>query len=723
MSNLLFQPALPWPWLILAALGIFAAIIFTLRRGIHSPVRAWTLAALRLLALLALCVMLFQPQRREDDVVVLRPQIAVLIDDSQSMRDKADAKQPLRMERVHDLLASPGIVRAQKDFDVRTFSFGKGLVEGAPDVLKYDAGASDIGGALAQIEDRFRGQPLAAVLLLTDGLDTGGVAVSSTIPIDTFELEKPFTAAHTTARLSLANVDYPPRIVAGWDTQIRASIAARGMAGRTAAVELWRDGRKQSETALPFNSDDQTREVSFPISEDQPGSIAYELRVNDPAADKDARSHPFVIQVLASGNRVLYLQNALGFDFKFLRRAILSDRNLQLAAYVRMAGGQLVNLAGPGSPALPLDLSPQGLSSEAVVILGDLPPGALSAEQSSALRDFVDHGGGLVLLGGPNSLADPMFASGPLAPLLPVKVPAQYVEGSFPLEITDAGLHHPVFGSLFAQVRQFPALLTCNVPASVTPDAEVLMTANVNGVPAPVIVSRRFGQGRVVAVMTDTIWRWRLAARGWSSAQSPYDIFWTQLMDWLIPKENNDNSSGRLDLFTERSLYAPGEHPEVRAIFHGPAADRPAILPLRVRTPDGKTFDYQMKAATLQTTSGQQVPGWRVQVDPTAPGVYRATAQIGAAIQGQARFVVSQPATEITGKAIDRDFLQGVATASGGHFYSIDHWDAWAGDLHVREQHFSRVRLADLWNHPAVLAFFMMALSLDWALRKLWNLP
>ena len=46
--------------------------------------------------------------------------------------------------------------------------------------------------------------------------------------------------------------------------------------------------------------------------------------------------------------------------------------------------------------------------------------------------------------------------------------------------------------------------------------------------------------------MTDTIWRWRLAAKSWIGTRSPYDTFWAQLMDWLIPKEANKQADQAL---------------------------------------------------------------------------------------------------------------------------------------------------------------------------------
>src|SRR5207249_11301893 len=139
------------------------------------------------------------------------------------------------------------------------------------------------------------------------------------------------------------------------------------------------------------------------------------------------------------------------------------------------------------------------LINHAVVILGDLAPDSLTTENAQAIREFVDRGGGLVLLGGPNLLASPALAGSPLGEAAPVKIPAEYREGSFPTQITDTGMHHPVFGPLFAQVKDFPALLTCNVGDTSNPTAEVLMETTVDGRRHPLVVSTRFGQGRVLA--------------------------------------------------------------------------------------------------------------------------------------------------------------------------------------------------------------------------------
>jgi hypothetical protein len=238
----------------------------------------------------------------------------------------------------------------------------------------------------------------------------------------------------------------------------------------------------------------------------------------------------------------------------------------------------------------------------------------------------------------------------------------------------------------------------------------------------------RYGQGRVIIVLSDTLWRWRLAAKGWSSNRSPYETFWAQLMDWLIPKEQQKQDGNRLELFSERANYRSSEQPEIRAILRttDPKAPQPATIPLQVRTPDDRVFDYTLRPGSFPGRDGRMISGYRVSVEPNTAGVFRAKATVsvnGNPVEGETRFVVTAPTSELTGKPIDRPFLRNIAQASGGVYYPIGQWNNWRRDLHVNEQHTSKTELIDLWNSPILLAIFLLALCAEWATRKFWNLP
>jgi len=739
MREFLFSPVVAWVWLILLAALIAAGTIVTFFYGLRSKLRIVLLWTFRVLALALFVLMLAQPQQRQEEITVLRPQLAVLVDTSESMTDPADETQPRRAEQVKKWMESPAFTNQLADFDVRVFAFDQTLNEAGRDVgkLQFKGDRSNVLGALRQAQDRFRGQPLSAICLLSDGLETinpvkpESVTAPTMVPVFTFELEKPFKPKPKTKEVGIIHADYPSRVVVGWEVEMKISVRAVSMAGQTVIVELWRDGRKQQETTVAFGEDEQNRDAAFTVTHDRPGAVQYEARLADPAAKKDSGKAPFVIDVVEPGNRVLYIQNTLSFDFKFLRKAIEANRNLQLASYVRWKDGKLVSLSSAGRTmeGAALEFVASSLARYSVVIIGNLPVDSLSPDDYKGLREYVDKGGGLVVLGGGNSLLSQAVNATALKDVLPVTFggSSEYREGAFPVAITDTGLHHPVFGSLFAKLHEFPPLQTLNVADGTDALAQVLVRANWLGRQVPLVTAKQFGKGRVLTVATDTIFGWRLAEKGWSGQMSPYDTFWAQLMDWLIPKEQEKGGTGKLEVFTDRPNYFVGEKPEVRAIVTLPGgAKGPTQLALRVATPDEKTFEYVMQAATLQTAAGRQVPGYRAAVEPYVAGVYVAevTAPIGGTnVAAQARFVVSKPPTEVTGQPINRELLARLAEITKGRFLPMGEWDNWRKTLHVEEQHFSRVQLLDLWNNPVLLGLLLAVLAMDWIARKLWSLP
>ena len=732
MSDFLVSPVFSWSGAGFLVALMLAAVFWSTANGFKSPERRLRLGAMRFGAALVLLVALIQPQRKVDEVTVIKPQLAILLDDSQSMTEQVDPQQPSRAERVRKWLDSKGLALARERFDIRFFRFDSRLAElpAGESEVGFTGSSSNVISAVQQIRDRFIGQSLAAVLLLTDGLDSSGLGASMNLqagtPIHTFELEKEFVLPEKPRKVSLTALDAPGRVVAGWDAEVRASIVANGMSGKTVSVELWRSGQKEAESTVTFNEDEQTRPVVFSLSTSEPGMIPFELRIEDAAADEESKKRPFLVEVVAPGKRILYVQNGFNFEFKFLRRAVVGDRNLQLQTFVRTGEGKLVSIGG--GTGQKLELTQAGLAPYALVILGDLPPESLSQEQSGALKEYVNRGGSLILLGGLNSFGSSKIADTSLAEISPAVLPADYREGRFPSRMTEAGLRHPVLGALFNEVKQFPAVLSANIARSLAPGAEVLMEAEISGQRTPLLVTARFGGGRVVAFMSDSLWRWRMGVLTGTPGKSFYDVFWGQLIEWVIPKADEKIGSAKLEVFTERSSYLMGERPEVRAIFDpGSAGGKlPSTLPLKVRTPDGKTFDYAMKPGNFVASSGKSVSGYTVKVEPNVSGIFVAQSNWGAGkdkLEAESRFSVSEPLPEKAGKPIDRVFLGKVAEQTGGKFFGIDQVDSW-GELVVgKEQQVSRVRLLDLWNHPVLLVALLVLLSADWLTRKRWNLP
>ena len=142
------------------------------RAAVRGGVR-WLCLGLKLLGLLALAACLLEPLWSRQRARPGANLFLVLADNSQGMQIKDRGASRSRGEGLRDLLFTdkakwPGLL--EENFQLRRYLFDA-RVQSTRDFseLAFDGRASSIGAALRTVADRFKGQPLAGVLLLTDG--------------------------------------------------------------------------------------------------------------------------------------------------------------------------------------------------------------------------------------------------------------------------------------------------------------------------------------------------------------------------------------------------------------------------------------------------------------------------------------------------------------------------------------------------------------------------
>ena len=177
----------PLPWwafaLILAAAGGLAW--HTYRRFSAQPSRRLALTGLRFLALLSLVLVLMRPVVHQSTVDGRDVVVPILVDNSRSMAiDDADGAR--RIDVARDFIKSQLLPALEGRFQVDVLSFGESLAPATADSLSATARPSDLPSALASLQERYRGRPVAGVVLVSDGADTGGdtdvAALGSTLP-------------------------------------------------------------------------------------------------------------------------------------------------------------------------------------------------------------------------------------------------------------------------------------------------------------------------------------------------------------------------------------------------------------------------------------------------------------------------------------------------------------------------------------------------------------
>ena len=517
------------------------------------------------------------------------------------------------------------------------------------------------------------------------------------------EVEPPGAAA--VARIAVWQVEPPRRPVAGAETSVRVVLQGWGVDGKDIPVELWSEGRKLGEKRVRFTRRGDVVEAMLPLKPEKPGSYPYEIRVRR-SGGGCFREIPAFRDRRAPGRT----QRPAAFQHDRLRGQVPAPRSnhrpqrapRQLRPLAGRTLGQLRRWRRNGEDTL--DLSAAALSSRAAVVLADVSPDALNPAQWQALADYAAKGGGLVVLGGPNLLGSPQAAA-TIGRILPVPTPAPHRDGRFGVKLTDAGLRHPVFGPLFEAVKDFPALQGANFATGVAGNAQVLMEAIADGQSRPLVVVKQQGGGRVAVVLSDTLWRWRVAAPGWTGRLSAYDTFWSQMLDWLAPDQEGLQSGGRIELTADRPFYRQGDK-----VGRASRVDRQRRGSVQVagghasKSPAGTTKPVRMQPSVWQNPDGRRVTGFRGETDAGTTGVYEVEARAawtGGEADSTMRFAVAASPEERRGEAPDAGFLQAIAKQSGGAYFARGEGDKWLDSLPKPGRQTEREVVTDVWNHPA----------------------
>jgi hypothetical protein len=424
----------------------------------------------------------------------------------------------------------------------------------------------------------------------------------------------------------------------------------------------------------------------------------------------------FLSRAVKQKRKLLLLEGRPRWEFRYLRNLFERDEQWEVNALTADAAGEGAWPAGTGRGKFPSDR--EGLFAYDLVVFGEVPRRLFRMEHFEWLRDFVGtRGGGVVFIDGRRGELGP-YVETPLKPLLPVDWKGETPGRVERLELTAAGARQGAL-ALAGDAERNSALWRGLppphgvAPARVLPGQETLVEAVSGDRRVPVIVSHRYGAGRVLYSAIDETWRWRHEVGDLHHVR-----FWNQLARWVMepPFAVRD---ARLSLQSDKVAYAPGESPELRA---------------RLRDREGRPVDGAKAEADLWR-EGSRVATVKFEPDADAGGMYRGRAgalgegryEVRVRVEGvpeeelkaRAEFAVRpRDAGELSALHLNEDLLRQVAAASGGEYFREE--DAPA--LAARLEPLSRAQVVEsdmvLWQSWGWFLPILLLLTVDWAVRK-----
>ncbi len=755
-----------WPMLLVmggaGSAALLAYVFYRRKKPVLMPSAFRLLTGLRTLAIFIVALFLLQPVLRLTRAEASRATVAFLVDVSESMSIRDAAGDRSRLEAALSLLREkPGqlLRRVGQSQDVRLFTFGAVTAEvpaGGQRLaeLQPEAKATALGDALKDTVRQVGERNMSAVVLLTDGVSNRGedpeeAARALGVPVFSVAVGGRLAQRGRFHDVGIVSVPQNPRFIVNNRAIVKVEVGHVGLrnfteAEREVLLRLEDEGAELAARAVRLPAEDGTLQQEMEFVPKRVGIHRLRASVSalpaETVTQNNARS--FTVIVTDPRIRVLIVEGAVRREYRFLRRALESDPNLEVTSVIKLSGKRFL-LQGVQTG---VDLS-RGLPARRedigefdVVILGDIGREEFTGLQLEQLKDFVDAGGGLIALGGYHAFGAGGYADSALADVLPVTMGGErdgHVEAAFAPALTPEGKRHPVFEGcreFFEGARPRVSLEGANRVTGIKPAALALAVhprERVGRAPMPVVAVQSYGAGRAMALTADTTWKWKFQTEG-RGLDSPYYRFWRQSVRWLAGRDVAEMAPDQLvSAWPARVEYEPEEPVLLKARVRNrdkEPEERAAVqvhitfpIPIKKKGPDGQEIvenETTVRLAPVPLSLGQYQASW----SPPASGLYRAMAEarLGEETLGSDgfEFVVGQAAAEFDRVDVAESTLQNLAAQTGGTYHTLATAGRIPDELEGRRHLVLHREEVSLWNAPWFFAVFMACVTAEWILRK-----
>ena len=726
------------PWAVVAVVAAAILVSWLAYRNVPiAAARGRVLSALRLATLVWLVFCLMRPMVRATGAASTDAIVPILVDTSRSM-GLAGADGARRIDRARALVEGDLRPAISPRFHVEVLRFGDRVSPADASTLAATDRRTRLGAALQAVRERYRGRPVAGIVLITDGGDNGGVDAAAAASNGAAVYPIGIGPVAPPRDREVVSVTAAESVLSDASVDLAVSAVAHGYGGATIELRLLENGRAIDVRRVKPAADGAPVSETFHVSPNRDVPTVYTVEIpaalDELVADNNARSA--LVPAAARTRRVLLVQGAPGFEHSFLRRAWAGDRGLEVDSVARKgrddSGAETFYVQAAQSRANALlggyPNTREALFAYDVIVLANVEPDLLTSRQLAMTRAFVgERGGGLLVLGARGFLRQGLRDTA-LEDVLPLEatdkgggiVQASATPPRNRVALTAAGDEHPVMQLAASRAENdrrwagVPALAAISPLGGARPGATVLaVTGGPGGAARALIAVQRFGEGRSMVFTGEASWRWRMML---PTSDQSYERFWRQSARWL-----SQNAPEPVTISLP-AAPAPGDSVPVTIVARdaGYAPRGDSTVEVRITSPSGRV--ESVHADPVPSQVGQ----FRAAVRATEAGVYRVSVD---ARQGQtslgtpvATMLVGGVDPEMTDPRLNEDTLQRVARASGGAVLAAGDTSALLERLNAAAPGAVLALRTDLWHTGWSFAILAGLLAAEWLTRRAWGL-
>jgi uncharacterized membrane protein len=689
------------------------------------------LVALRALTFTVLAFIFLRPVLNISTVLPQESYMAVVVDNSASMKIKDDG-QVSRSEQLQKQFEATNFLKRLGDkFKIRIYRFDNAAerIE-RPDQLTFAGNRTRLESATDLLQQELGTVPLSGVVLLTDGVDNASKQWTESLS----KLEARHIPFYTvgvgseniTRDAEVVKISAPRSTLKESTAVVDVSYRSHGFAGRKATMYVRENGvlLKTEQVTLPPDGEISETTLDLPVKNEGTRLFSFSLQAPE---DRIAENNTLdaLIEIKNDHPQILYIEGEPRWEFKFLRRAMQDDPNIRLVTLLRSSQNKFYRqgidkeeMLSEGFPK-----KREELFAFKGLIFGSIESTFFNQDQLKNVVDFVStRGGGFLMMGGRNSFAGGRYENSPLADILPVQmssVDRTPVIGAVKLAITEYGRTHPLMkltpdaNSNVKQWTDLPPLNYFNKTMDAKVGAVVLARGQAeqkSGVDPILLAFQRYGRGRTMALTSSSTWRWQMQM---DHQDQTYETFWKQVLRWLV-----STSPDPVMIASDKDTYLPGEAIRLSAEVSNKSFERMnnAKVIAKVTKPDGGTDVLPLD------WNGSAEGAYQTELSATTPGLYQVQVE---ATQGsenlgtnRAAFQVADRPVEFYNAALDTRLLQSVASSTGGRYYPLSKLGDVPDDAQYVEGETSLIEQKELWDVPLLFMLLCMSLAGEWFWRK-----
>lgn len=674
---------------VLVAVG-YAYVLYTTKHPWSGTLNKILFAGRTILVFL-LAFLLLGPIIRQINNLYEKPVFVILQDNSVSVKETTDSLSRNNLLKeltaLKNSLNSNGYEAFQSDLS------GEDI-----DVITYTEPVSDLQGALRKISNRYEGQSVAGVLLVSDGIYNSGLSpLYTAYSFPVYSLGVGDTAQRQD--ISIKDLVYNKIAYQGNQFPIRAEVLVKGFPNQNVTISLIKSG-KVIERQTKNSGSDQLLPIEFKVAATEQGLQRLDVQVEVLSQEKNVRNNKSTafIDVVEGKKKILVVANAPHPDIKALRAIIDKNSNYELLLHI------------PGvEETEPKNLQPANV---------DLAIFHQSPDKRGRTRDLFQRFSAsntsmFIVVGQQTDLA--ALTEGKI-PLKFEQLPRQYddvmpvVNPTFPYFLLS-----PEANSVFSG---FPPVWVpfgrMQVPAS----AVTLLSQRVGSIATDKsLLWLDIPDNHKIGIMLgEGFWQWRLEEYSKNENTEAFDEVFGKLIQYLSTTDDKSRfKSYPLEQQfsdTEAVVFESQVYNEIYEPVYGNRID------IEITDDAGKKYKYNYVVS----------PGnARYQVGGLKEGIYKYTSSTrinGKDEKVRGQFLVTAQQAELQNLTADFEMLRKLSHATGGKFYKASQTEQLKADLTRKEASsviHSEEKFDNLLNLKWVFFLLLALVSAEWFLRKFYG--